>query len=59
MREEARYVCPICEKLTRPEKANLRSRRGGSRHALVITRWLWTCEHCGANHRDGDERLIK
>lgn len=60
--EECRYLCPLCEKPTPPNEANVTYRKGDTleaRDSFGATRVLWKCKHCGATHRDGSEKLVK
>lgn len=54
-RFNARFVCPMCEKITENGKENLRA----IGNYMDPTHWLWTCQHCGATHKDQRESVIK
>lgn len=53
------YICPICDKPTGFDEAEIRYPRGiRAMDKISKGNYRWKCGHCGAWHRRNSETLI-
>jgi transcription initiation factor IIE alpha subunit len=60
LRDSVAYVCPICEKPTGFNEAEVRYPKGiNAMEKISEGNYRWQCKHCQAWHRHNHETPIK